>query len=608
LFNQLADWLHHRTGYRDLVKVALEEPIPGGARWRYVFGSALSVVFLVQAFTGILLMTSYSASSTTAWGSVFYISREMWYGWFMRGVHHFAAQAMVVLLALHLVQVLWAGAYRRPREMNWWFGMVLLFLTLAFSLTGYLLPWDQKGYWATKVATNIMGGAPGLGPYLQKIVVGGSDYGNQTVTRFYGLHVGVLPALLVVFLASHVALFRRHGITPPLNADRRPTALFWPEQLFMDTVFSTAVIGVVIMLVLAEGGANLDAPADPSSADYPARPEWYFLSLFQLLKYFPGSREMIGTIVIPTALLVVMLMLPLLDRVLPGKLAHFLACGFVFAVLGGAGYLTVQAIWDDSRDPLFQEGRKKADAARERALYLAGLPQVGIPPEGATYILRRDPLTQGNAVLERRCLGCHFAGGHGLGEQTAPDLAEYGTRKWIRGLLENPEAPAYFGKVAGCDGMVEWKKNSKLDAKLLDAVADFVASFALIPADTTPDEWLNSPGVAKHPGLEPFQKECGTCHAVEGLSEGGLREAPGLFAWGSPRWTARMVRKPGAADRYGYLGKDQKMPAFGTDQVSDNDVDMVVRYLRGDYPRPATNASPGAASPSTRTALAAGSK
>ena len=215
MFKQLADWLDHRTGYRNLLHEALDEPIPGGARWRYVFGSALSVIFMVQVFTGLLLMTSYSPSSSTAWGSVFYISHDMWGGWFIRGVHHFAAQAMVVLLVLHLLQVLVAGAYRRPRELNWWFGMALLFLTLGFSLTGYLLPWDQKGYWATKVATNIMGGAPGIGPYLQKIVVGGPDYGNQTVTRFYGLHVGFLPVLLVLCLVAHVALFRRHGITAP---------------------------------------------------------------------------------------------------------------------------------------------------------------------------------------------------------------------------------------------------------------------------------------------------------------------------------------------------------------------------------------------------------
>jgi ubiquinol-cytochrome c reductase cytochrome b subunit len=211
-------------------------------------------------------------------------------------------------------------------------------------------------------------------------------------------------------------------------------------------------------------------------------------------------------------------------------------------------------------------------------------------------------LTHGKAVLERRCLGCHVLEGQGSGEQSAPDLAGFGTRDWVRGLLENPQAPKYFGKVPGCDGMAEWKKTSKLNAAKLDAVADFVASFARMPVDTTPDEWLASPDVANHPGLEPFQKECGTCHAIDGFTEGGLRESPGLFAWGSPTWIARMVRKPGAADRYGFLEENQKMPAFGADQVAENDVSMVVRYLRGDYPPPTTAPNTVSKSSSTRVA------
>ena len=585
MFKQLADWVDDRTGIRDLLKVALDEPIPGGARWRYVFGSALSVVFMAQVFTGLLLMTSYSPSSSTAWASVFYISHEMWWGWFIRGVHHFAAQAMVVLLAMHLLQVLWAGAYRRPREFNWWFGMALLFLTLGFSLTGYLLPWDQKGYWATKVATNIMGGAPVAGPYLQKILVGGPDYGNQTVTRFYGLHVGVLPTLLVLCLAIHVALFRRHGITAPPDADRRPTAQFWPEQLFMDTVFSAGVLLVVIFLVLAEGGANLDAPADPSSSDYPARPEWYFLSLFQMLKLFPGSREIIGTIVIPTTLLAMMMLLPFLDRLLPRSLAHFLACGFVFAVVAGGGFLTVQAMREDARDSTFQESRKKADQSRQRAIFLAGMPDVGIPPDGSAYILRRDPLTQGRNVLERWCLGCHVFEGNGSGTQTASDLAHFGSKAWVHGLLLDPSSTTYFGKAAKYDGMAEWKKDSTLEPKELGDVADFVASFAAIPDNMTPADWLRSPVVSNHPGYELFKEECGQCHVIDGFTQGGMRRAPQLFGWGSPWWTARMIRNPRSSDKYHFLNENQQnqMPAFGPDQITTSDMDVLIRYLKDEY-------------------------
>jgi ubiquinol-cytochrome c reductase cytochrome b subunit len=580
LLKPLADWFDQRTGYRAILHEALEEPIPGGARWRYVFGSALSTTFLIQLVTGLLLMLSYSPSASTAWGSVFYINDTMMAGWFIRGIHHFGSQAMIVLLAMHLLQVLVAGAYRAPREVNWWFGLALLFVTLGFSLTGYLLPWDQKGYWATKVATNIMGGAPGVGPYLQKIVVGGGDYGNQTLTRFYGLHVGILPGLFVLCLVAHVALFRRHGLTPPRRAEQVATGKFWPEQLFMDSVASVVVFGVLVGLVLREGGANLDAPADPSSSDYPARPEWYFLSLFQLLKYFPGKQEMIGTIVIPTAILVVMLLVPLFDKVLPRGLAHFLACGLVFGLVGGAGCLTYEAFKADAGDRHFLDARVKADAARQRALDLA---KAGIPPDGSMYVLLRDPKTHGRAVLESKCLGCHYYDGKGTGKQTASDLKGFGSEPWIRGLLEDPKSAAHFGKVTQLDGMVEWKKTTKLKAKQLDDVARFVASFAAIPPDQTPEEWLNSPGVADDPGLEPFQNECGACHVIDGLSEGGTRDAPKLFAWGSPQWTSRMIHKPGAPDLYGYLEAKDQMPAFGSDQLTDNDVAMVIRYLKGDY-------------------------
>jgi ubiquinol-cytochrome c reductase cytochrome b subunit len=596
LRNRLADWLDHRTGYRAILHEALEEPIPGGARWRYVFGSALSTTFLIQLVTGLLLMLSYSPSASTAWGSVFYISNQVALGWFLRGIHHFGSQAMIVLLVMHLLQVLVAGAYRAPREVNWWFGLALMFVTLGFSLTGYLLPWDQKGYWATKVATNIMGGAPVIGQYLQKILVGGADYGNQTLTRFYGLHVGLLPILLVLCLTAHVALFRRHGLTPPRQAHTLKPGKFWPEQLFMDTVASTLVFAILVGLVLREGGANLDAPADPSSSDYPARPEWYFLSLFQLLKYFPGKQEMIGTIVIPSAIMVVMLLIPLFDRVLPTRLAHFLACGFVFALVGGASYLTYEAWQDDAHNTLFLEARAKADESRQRALALAA---TGIPPDGAMYVLLRDPLTHGRAILEHKCLGCHVYAGQGVGEQVACDLENFGAYDWIRGLLENPGSPTYFGKVPQCDGMVEWKKSSKLSKQELDDVARFVASFATIPPDQTPEEWLNSPGVADHPGIEPFQKECGTCHVVEGLSEGGTRDAPQLFAWGSPQWIRRMIHKPGAPDLYGYLEVKDQMPPFGSDQLTDNDVAMLIRFLKNDY-----LGAPGSPATLPRTAVA----
>jgi ubiquinol-cytochrome c reductase cytochrome b subunit len=590
LRKQLADWFDDRTGYRGWIGMFRDEIIPGGARWRYVLGATLASVFLIQATSGVLMMTAYSPSSASAWGSVYYINNVMWMGWFIRGLHHFGASTIMVLLLLHLLQTLIAGAYRKPREFNWWLGLLLLVLTVSFGHTGYQLPWDQKGYWSTKVVTNIIGGAPVAGPYLKTVVVGGTEYGNQTLTRFYGLHVGILPALMFLCLWVHIRLARRHGLTTTARLPQQDHEPYWPYQTFKNSVFLAAVFGTMAILTIITGVAPLDAPADPSTPDYPARPEWFFLCLFEMLKHFPGRLEWVGSIVIPSAILLVFFLLPLLDRILPSKFFHFLACVFVFALVGGAGFLTVEALRHDANDQQFQEARTKADAARERAIFLASSHDVGIPPEGAGFLLRHDPFTHGQAVLEKKCLSCHALGDEGqrTGEQTASDLKDFGSRAWIRGLLENPRSAAHFGKVPKCTGMVEWKKSSKLTSKQLDDVADFVASFARIPADITPDEWLNLPEVAKHKGNEPFQKECGQCHKIEGYTEGGTRDAPGLFAWGSSQWMTRMIRRPTASDLYGYYDEPDHMPPFGPDQMTDNDVEMVIRFLKNDYPMPAS--------------------
>ncbi len=173
MLKRFQDWLDSRTSYRALLHMALDEKVPGGARWRYVFGSAVTVLILMQVATGITLEAYYSPSTTDAWASVNYIQTQVLLGSLLRGIHHWGASAIVVAVVLHLLQTLWAGAFRAPREMNWLAGFVLLQLILGLALTGYLLPWDQKGYWATQVATSIAGTVPLIGPKLQMFLQGG---------------------------------------------------------------------------------------------------------------------------------------------------------------------------------------------------------------------------------------------------------------------------------------------------------------------------------------------------------------------------------------------------------------------------------------------------
>src|SRR5262249_31026716 len=159
----------------------------------------------------------------------------------IRGLHHFGSQTMVVLLGLHMLQVVIAGAHLPPREINWWLGLGLLGIVLGLSLTGYLLPLDQKGFWATQVATNIAGNLPARGPWLQKIVVGGPEYGHHTLTRFSARPVGVLPPLMIVLIVAHLAVFRRHGVTT--RRDAQGEAVFWPDQAFRDLVVCLLIFG-----------------------------------------------------------------------------------------------------------------------------------------------------------------------------------------------------------------------------------------------------------------------------------------------------------------------------------------------------------------------------
>src|SRR4051794_35537305 len=395
-------WLDQRTGCRKLAHEALYENVPGGARWRYVWGSALTFCLVTQIITGIFLWMAYSPSAQTAWESVYYIQDEMFAGWLLRGIHHYIAQAMTVLLVLHLMQVVIDGAYKAPREINFWLGLVLLMLVLGLSLTGYLLPWDQKGFWATKVATNIMAITPFIGPELQKVVIGGADYGHHTLTRFFALHAGVLPGLMIFFIVGHIWLFRRHGLTAT-EPKTKPDCAFWPDQVLKDVVACPAVLAAVLFFILkprlfghGELGAELGAPADPSEPYSAARPEWYFLFLFQFLKakwltgIFGHHGELVGAIIIPTLAIVVLFAMPFFGK---WKLGHRFNIGFICVLIAGATLLTYQAILEDKTKSEYITAVKQADRDADRVKELAS--EKGIPITGAASLLHEDPLTQG---------------------------------------------------------------------------------------------------------------------------------------------------------------------------------------------------------------------
>jgi mono/diheme cytochrome c family protein len=445
---------------------------------------------------------------------------------------------------------------------------------------------------------------------LEKVIVGGESYGNQTLTRFYGLHVGVLPGLMILVLVGHIALFRKHGVTAPANA--RGFEPFWPKQVFYDTLAGAVVFGILAAIVWKDHGAPLDAPADPGSLEYPARPEWYFLSLFQMLKKFPGKYEFLGTQVVPGAIVVLLFLMPLFDKVFPRKVAHFLACMVTFGLVGGAGYLTVEALRQDANDKRFQESRITADVATNRALLLAESPSAGIPPSGAADLLGHDPLTRGFALIQQKCMGCHAVGDKNLVAKDAPlrgfNLKGIASAQWLSMLLDNPSAEMFTIRVPSASGakssrsltgMQTWKKTYDIESKAMrQDVAAFVASFSRIAPDTTVEEWAANPKVKNHRAFETFVESCLPCHMVGDLGPKDKEyRAPGLFAYGSPQWITKMIKKPGSKAYYGFLKEHEQMPAFG-EELSPNDLEMIVRYLRDDYvgapPRPTSARVPPA--------------
>jgi len=679
VFSTLSTWLEHRTGIMTFVRAMLLEGVPGGAKWRYVWGSCLAFVFSIQLITGLFLMTAYSPSSSQAWSSVHFIQYKMDFGWLIRGLHHFGSQTMMVLIALHMLQVVIAGAQLPPREVNWWLGIGLLSVTFGLSLTGYLLPWDQKGYWATRVATNISSNIPVIGNDIKQLAVGGPDYGNHTLTRFYALHVAILPLSLIVLLIAHIVIFRRHGVTSAENEqglvpDAPPEASlltqhkeeaehepFWPRQAFYDMVACMAVFSVMMGLVLygfaheveqpkgpdgAEPGwyekiaragvhgkgAELDAAADRDTANYPARPEWYFLFLFQLLKYFKGDLVLVGTVHIPNGVMVLLTILPFFGYGAMRKFGHFFGMFVVMSLLIVVGILTLFALRDDQPDGILfgllkssdentlklarqhQENMRDAEKLAKRACQLA---MDGTPVEGGHLLIRNDPLTTGQKLFQVKCGSCHsFTANakdkelklfddwvpkdkNGKANPTASDLGDFGTKEWVRSLLEDPMRPKHFGAVKkpvrnaeneivkGPDGkpeltnglgtMANWRKGidkarkkpkDPVDPILQDADFDAIAAYLEIlarPRDERKDE------KAIFAGQTAFDSEfnkCSDCHRVEKAKKVGKalkweidggETAPDLSFYGSADWIRGMIMSPGHKDRY---GKKNLMPGF----------------------------------------------
>lgn len=456
--NALIRWLDQRTGIRALLHKALDEPIPGGAKIAYVFGSGLLFLFLSQVITGVFLAMYYVPSADHAHTTAAYISKEVTAGSFIRGIHAYGSSAIIIVLLLHIGQTFYCGSYKGRRELLWAAGCLLFALMLGMAFTGYLLPWDQKAYFATTVGTNILSEVPVVGNWLKRLLRGGTEMGTLTLSRFFVFHVFLIPALIFALVAVHVYLFRKAGAAGPVHEDpiapKLPCEPFYPRQVVMDMGF--ALLLIAALGVLAHfAPVELGPKADPSDTQYVPRPEWYYLPFFQWLKYWHGPAASIGILVIPAAIGLLFVGLPFLDRRLerrPWK--RPLSVSVFTGVLLALGLLGVQSVRSDARDAGVEAQLKHQKGEVETFMRAHFEPELAGSSLAAANTALADPLAaQGKKVYDiQACNSCH--GDNGEGTAAAPKLTGIASKydgDRLMALLKSPNTAMIEGGMEPTD-------------------------------------------------------------------------------------------------------------------------------------------------------------
>lgn len=526
---QLIANIDERTGIYSGLKHFLYEDIPASSGWHQIFGSVALFLILIQFFTGIMLSFNYAPTPGDAYDSVRYILTDVTAGRIMRGLHHWGASLIIVIVVLHMVQVFLYGAYKKPREGTWIAGVVLLLLTLGFGLTGYLLPWDNRAYWGTTVTTSIGATVPLAGPYVSRLLASTGDIGVQTFARFYAIHVLILPPAVMLLIVLHVYMVRRHGVAPSPGDELLPKKGFFPEQIFKDTVAVFVAFSILFVMAIAVR-VPLEHMADPTDTAYIPRPEWYFLFLFQMLKMFKGPLEVVGTVVLPTLAILALILTPFIDRSKVVRVRQrTLAFGVVLLAALGWGGLTLAAV----------KSTPPQTAASE------------IDYSGPVQWMQATPAQLAGVAdfQQAHCGDCHNAG-DGT-PKSGPNLPVAGSRRdsaWLTAHFKQQEKQANLSDDQLADLVTLMTKLTPDNSEVLDSSPDYAVQGAVI-----------------------FGKnQCATCHAVNG--DGGAIGPPlnGLAGRRSEDWVIKHFENPTAM----YPGTP--MPAY---KFSAADMKNEVSYL-----------------------------
>jgi len=426
--SRIGGWFDHRLGVRAIVLSTLEHPIPRGAAgplgWWYVFGSASLTLLAIQILTGIGLSLVYVPAPDQAFESLEYLNYEQPLGWFLRALHYYAGSGMVVMVLVHMTQVFLHGSYKYPRELTWLVGVLLLVCTLGMFFSGQILRWDPDAYWGLAVAGSMAGRVPVVGPQIVQLLHGGPVIGGDSLSRFFALHVFVIPGALLLLLAAHLWLVLRCGISAPpdpkqpvdprtydvdYHAELRRTGVpFFGGAVLKDAFFSALVVIVVVALAAIMGPKGPSELPDPTIGGANPRPEWPFLWLFALLAMSPPAAETFIILVLPVLLLGLLFLVPFISnrgqRAPSRRPAAVLLVVISYTVLGVLTYKGHTAPWSPAMNAWSSD------------------------PVPIAMVKQSSPLQlQGSAVFQNKnCRNCHAL--DGMGGRRGPDLSTIGTR------------------------------------------------------------------------------------------------------------------------------------------------------------------------------------
>ncbi|HVA25210.1 MAG TPA: cytochrome b N-terminal domain-containing protein [Chloroflexota bacterium] len=423
----IGGWFEDRSHIYEGLLPIVQHPVPntGKSGWWYVFGSATLTAFVIQVVTGVALAMTYSAAPSVAYDTLQFISHSAPFGSLLRGMHYFGASAMVVLISIHVLRIFLMGSYKFPREFNWLTGAFLLVLTAAIAFTGQLLRWDQDGYWSIVVMAEQAGKTPVVGQLVAQLVVAGSTVGGATLTRFFGIHVFLLPAMIGGFILIHLWLVIFDGISEPpvpgVTVDpktykqryhallERDGVPFFPDAAWRDALFAGIVVAVIMILAAVIGAPELGKPADPTIIQANPRPDWYFLWYFTVLSLIPPALENWVILTVPVLIGVLVVAVPFVSR---GGERHParrpLAVFAVGAMLIGLAVLTIQgsqAHWS----PDIQAAQNAP-----------------IPPDILQQAQAQNAAPGAQLFQAKGCRTCHSLAG--TGGQRGPDLTYVGNR------------------------------------------------------------------------------------------------------------------------------------------------------------------------------------